>query len=170
MGMGRRGRSAVVAIALMGLGLGLWAPARAAPVAQPGIAQVTAPGSPFLTLGGFDLKAQGYVVEEFIISGTATSYRLKGEPTPDGAWNAEPDGTAPYATRIAICESNLNPTAYSRTHDIGLFQINQVNWGWIRAEFGYTFEDLKDPYKNARVAKVIRDRAGWRAWSCSRKV
>ena len=102
MGMGRRGRSAVVAVALMGLGLGLAPPALAAPVAQPGIAQVTAPGSPFLTLGGFDLKAQGYVVEEFIISGTATSYKLKGEPTPDGAWSAAPDGTAPYATRIVV--------------------------------------------------------------------
>jgi soluble lytic murein transglycosylase-like protein len=90
--------------------------------------------------------------------------------SPRDAINRYFGSEAPYATRIAICESGLNPTAYSRTHDIGLFQINQVNWGWIRAEFGYTFEDLKDPYKNARVAKVIRDRAGWRAWSCSRKV
>ena len=90
--------------------------------------------------------------------------------SPRDAINRHFGSEAPYATRIAICESNLNPTAYSRTHDIGLFQINRVNWGWIRAEFGYTFEDLKDPYKNARVAKVIRDRAGWRAWTCSRKV
>jgi hypothetical protein len=42
------------------------------------------------------------VVEEYFISGTATSFKLTGEPTADGAWAATPAGTAPYATRIVV--------------------------------------------------------------------
>jgi hypothetical protein len=83
------------------LALGLAVPARAQ-VPQPTVAPITAPGSPFLGLGAFDLGALGYVVEEFQVSGTATSFKLKGEPTADGAWAAEPAGTAPYATRIVV--------------------------------------------------------------------
>ena len=40
--------------------------------------------------------------------------------SPRDAINRYFGSEAPYATRIAICESGLNPTAYSRTHDIGL--------------------------------------------------
>ena len=86
---------------LAGLSLGLSAPARAAE-AMPTVAPVAGPGSPFLGLGVFDLKALGYVVEEYFVSGTAASYKLKGEATADGAWAAEAAGTAPYATRIVV--------------------------------------------------------------------
>ncbi|THD68151.1 alpha/beta hydrolase domain-containing protein, partial [Phenylobacterium sp.] len=68
----------------------------------PAIQPAPAAGSPFLGLGAFDLGALGYVVEEYFISGTATSYKLKGDPTPDGAWTAEPAAAAPYATRIVV--------------------------------------------------------------------
>jgi hypothetical protein len=90
-----------VAVAMMGMGLGPAGQANAA-VAQPAIAPAPAAGSPFLGLGAFDLGAQGYVVEEYFISGPATSFKLTGEPTPDGAWTAQPAGTAPYATRIVV--------------------------------------------------------------------
>lgn len=82
----------------------LMALATAAPglAAPPATKLITVAGPPFLGLGAFDLKAQGYVVEEYIVSGTATSYRLKGEPTADGVWNAQTADTAPYATRIVV--------------------------------------------------------------------
>jgi len=89
------------AILAAGLALALPAAAQAA-VPQPATAPITGPGTPFLGLGGFDLGALGYVVEEYKISGTATSFKLKGEPSADGVWNAEPAGTAPYATRIVV--------------------------------------------------------------------
>jgi hypothetical protein len=53
------------------------------------------PGVPALSLGAFDPKATGHVVEEYIISGTASSYRLNGA-------SAEAAGTAPYVTRIVV--------------------------------------------------------------------
>jgi hypothetical protein len=73
-----------------------------AAAAPPAVKAVTAAGAPFLGLGAFDLKALGYVVEEYIVSGTANSYKLTGEPTPDGVWTARAADTAPYATRIVV--------------------------------------------------------------------
>ena len=101
MGRGRNNWSAVFAGALAGLSLAMSAPAQGA-VAQPATTLITGPGAPFLGLGAFDLGALGYVVEEFIVSGTASSYKLTGEPTPDGAWTARAADTAPYATRIVV--------------------------------------------------------------------
>ena len=42
------------------------------------------PGKPVLLLSGFDLAPLGYSTEEFFVSGTASSYALAGESTPDG--------------------------------------------------------------------------------------
>jgi hypothetical protein len=105
MGWGKRrgfgGLLAVLAGAILELS-SLDGAAAASRVAQPTATAVTAAGAPFLGLGAFDLGALGYVVEEYFISGTATSYKLVGEPTPNGAWTAELAATAPYATRIVV--------------------------------------------------------------------
>ena len=101
MGRGKGIRAVGFAAVLAGLSLGLTGPAGAA-VAQPAAKLIEAPGSPFLTIGAFDLKALGYVVEEYVISGTASAYKLTGEATRDGAWTATPTDTAPYATRIVV--------------------------------------------------------------------
>ena len=61
MGRGGRFRAVVFAAALTGLSLTVAGPVRAA-VAQPAVKPIEAPGSPFLTIGAFDLKALGYVV------------------------------------------------------------------------------------------------------------
>ena len=53
----------------------------------------TVAGTPNLLLGSFDVAALGYSVEEFFVSGTATSYE-------------EPPGSAEFTTRIAV----LTPT------------------------------------------------------------
>jgi acetyl esterase/lipase len=63
---------------------------------------VAVPGKPTLPLGSYDVAPLGYQVDEFFISGTATSYRLAGKATEDGKWDAVPAGTAPYRTRIVV--------------------------------------------------------------------
>ena len=97
------------AAVLMALG----SPALSA-VPAPKVAPVTAAGTPFLVLGTFDLKALGYVVEEYFVSGTATSYKLAGAPTPDGAWTAQPADSAAYATRIVVVRP-ADPAKFSGT-------------------------------------------------------
>jgi Alpha/beta hydrolase domain len=52
--------------------------------------------------GTYDLGALGYVEEEFLLEGTAQSYRIAGERAADGRWRAEPDATAPFTTRILV--------------------------------------------------------------------
>jgi hypothetical protein len=44
----------------------------------------------------------GYVQEEYVAEGTATSYQAVGEVTPDGAWTLEPDAEADYRTRVVV--------------------------------------------------------------------
>jgi hypothetical protein len=67
-----------------------------------GPAVVAAPGQAALLLSNFDLATLGYAIEEFFVSGAASSYKLAGAPTPDGRWSAAPAATAPYATRIVV--------------------------------------------------------------------
>ena len=68
-----------------------------------GVTEVVAvPGPPTLLLSGFDLASLGYTTNEFFVSGTASSYKLSGEPTPDGCWNAAPAETAQYCSRIVV--------------------------------------------------------------------
>jgi hypothetical protein len=50
----------------------------------------------------FDLAANGYVEEEFLASGTASSYLVPGERGSDGRWAAEASGSAPFRTRIVV--------------------------------------------------------------------
>jgi hypothetical protein len=59
-------------------------------------------GAPRLDLGRIDLAAQGYVVEEFTVSGVAKSFKKVGEFGEDGRWKIAHAGTAPYVTRIVV--------------------------------------------------------------------
>ena len=65
------------------------------------------------------------------------------------------------AMAVATAESSLNSQAVNRnsngTRDIGIFQIND-NHGW-------SAEERFDWRKNIAMAKEIRDRYGWSAWS-----
>jgi hypothetical protein len=49
-----------------------------------------------------DLGGAGYVQHEYVAAGTATSFVATEPLTPDGRWTFEPDGTAPYRTRILV--------------------------------------------------------------------
>src|SRR6202789_1038130 len=60
------------------------------------------PGKPVLALGNFDLSAQHYVVQEYLFSGDAVSYRAVGVPSKDGNWNVEVDQHAPFTTRLVV--------------------------------------------------------------------
>lgn len=63
---------------------------------------VSVAGPPALLLSNFDLAPLGYAIHEFFISGKASSYKLSGEPNPDGRWRAELAETMPYATRVVV--------------------------------------------------------------------
>lgn len=66
-------------------------------------AVVTAvPGKPLLLLSAYDLADVGYLVEEFFVSATASSYTPATELTSDGRWDVTPSGTADFTTRIVV--------------------------------------------------------------------
>jgi hypothetical protein len=99
---------------------------------------VAVPGKPNLLLGNFDLAPLGYQVEEFFISGTATSYKLAGEATADGKWDAVPAGTAPYTTRVAVARPR-NPAKFSGTAVVEWLNVSggldvPVDWNMTHRE------------------------------------
>lgn len=75
---------------------------------------VAVPGKPTLFLGAYDIGQLGYTVEEYFLSGTATSYKLNGAPSPDGRWDASADATAPYATRLVVIRPS-DPAKFNGT-------------------------------------------------------
>jgi hypothetical protein len=52
--------------------------------------------------GAYDLAALGYIEQEFLLAGTARSYRLAGERTTDGRWAVEPADQASFTTRVLL--------------------------------------------------------------------
>ncbi len=82
-----------------------------------------------------------------------------------------PGSLTAKATRVADCESGLNPKAVSpggANH--GLFQINSVHKATVQ-QMGYSWDQIYDPYVNSQVAKRLYDEAarrgnGWSPWGC----
>lgn len=100
-----------------------------------------------------------------------------------GATACEPGGTSQQAVqaywgsntwcanRIVQRESGWNPTAVNRySGATGLFQLMPSHATWIRNELGYSWTEMKDPYKNSRAAKALSTKAykywgdGWQPW------
>jgi len=52
--------------------------------------------------GAYDLAALGYTEQEFLLEGTASSYRLMSERTTDGRWSVEPIDPSPFVTRVLL--------------------------------------------------------------------
>ena len=78
-------------------------------------------------------------------------------------------GQAGNATKIAQCESNMNPTAVSPTNDHGLFQINIVHRGQFEAVTGKPWVTHRyNSYWNTFYAKWLYDQQGWGPWACKR--
>src|SRR4051812_20359399 len=61
-----------------------------------------------------DLHAGGYVEQEHLATGDATSYVADGEFTGDGRWSFTPDAVAPYRTRVVV-RRPTDPAAFSGT-------------------------------------------------------
>jgi hypothetical protein len=59
-------------------------------------------GDAFLPMSVRDLGAAGYVQEEWFLSGTASSYALRGERTEDGRWEAGTAQRAAFKTRVLV--------------------------------------------------------------------
>ena len=70
------------------------------------------------------------------------------------------------ASRIAHCESTMNPGAVSRTNDHGLFQINIVHRSQFEAVTGQPWSSVYDPFWNSVYAKWLYDQQGWSPWAC----
>jgi hypothetical protein len=89
-----------------------------------------------------------------------------GCTTPAGTINAVFGTAAPQAMKIARCESDLNPSAVSRTDDHGLFQINIINKADFTRVTGQPWSAIYNTYYNTRYAKVKYDELGWEPWLC----
>lgn len=84
-----------------------------------------APGKPLLLLSAYDLAEVGYAVEEFFVSGTASSYTPVTGLGPDGRWDVTPSGTADYTTRIVV----LTPTDPAQFNGTVLVEWLNVSGG-----------------------------------------
>lgn len=74
-----------------------------------------------------DVAEHGYLLEEFILSGTATSYRSAGGGTPtDGRWDTRADDEAAFVTRAYV----VRPSDASRFNGVVV-----VNWQNVTAGF-----------------------------------
>jgi hypothetical protein len=60
-------------------------------------------GAPVIPFAQYDPGASGYVVEEYFVTGAATSYSLIGARGDDGRWNARPEKATPFTTRLVTC-------------------------------------------------------------------
>jgi hypothetical protein len=61
------------------------------------------PGEPVSTLGQFDLGRLGYVAQEWLLAGTANSWRAASELGDDGRWAVDVADSAPFTTRLLVC-------------------------------------------------------------------
>ena len=123
-------------LGLLGVGAAAAEPATTTPVA----------GSPSLGLGLYDLKALGYVVEEYFVAGTATSYALVGDATDDGRWAVQPAATSPYVTRIVVVRpadpKKFNGTAAVEWLNVSAGIDSPPDWSFTHRELvrsGYAY-------------------------------
>ena len=89
-----------------------------------------------------------------------------GACTPQHYINTVFGASQDSASRIAWCESKMDPGAQSPTNDHGLFQINAVHRGQFEAVTGQPWSAVYDPYWNTVYAKWLYDQEGWSPWTC----
>lgn len=66
---------------------------------------------------------------------------------------------------IDTVASGLDP-GRTNEYSVGLFQINAQVHGDKLAKLGYTVDDLRDPVKNAKIAKLVYDEVGsFKPWT-----
>ncbi|WP_293676892.1 alpha/beta hydrolase domain-containing protein [uncultured Phenylobacterium sp.] len=123
------------------LAIGLAGAAIAAPPKVTAVA-----GEPTLALASFDLKALGFVVEEYFLAGDATSYKPVGPQGPDGKWQAAAAGTSPYVTRLVVVRpadpKRFNGTAAVEWLNVTPGQDISPDWSYTHRELmrsGYAY-------------------------------
>lgn len=73
------------------------------------------------------------------------------------------------ATKVAHCESRMDPNAVSPTNDHGLFQINAVHRAQFEAVTGEPWVTHRySPFQNTNYAKWLYDQQGWGPWVCKK--
>src|SRR3954463_14325831 len=75
---------------------------------------------------------------------------------------------ADQATRVADCESGMDPNAVSPGGgNYGLFQINTVHRQEFEEVTGRPWSDVTDPYANTAYAvRLYNESGGWGPWAC----
>ena len=111
-------------------------------------ARLTGPveGQPGIIMTGYDIGQVGYVLEEFFLDGTATSYEATGPAGADGYWQVAPSAQAPFTTRIVVCRP-ADPGAFTGT----------VILEWLNVSAGFD----SPPHWMLTHRHVVR--SGW-AW------
>lgn len=78
------------------------------------------------------------------------------------------------AEKVVNRESRFQADAVNKSSGAtGLFQLMPLHASWIKAELGYDFSEMKDPYKNAHAAKRLSEKNydaygdGWAPWRLS---
>ena len=125
-------------VVVVSIGAFTIAPGAAARKAAVAVPNVTGPvtggqGKPNLVSTSFDLSQFGYVSEEFFISGDANAYTSAQPLTVDGKWSAEPQGQAPYATRMVVHRpadaDDFDGTAVVEWLNVSPGFDNAAHWG-----------------------------------------
>ncbi|MDB5454921.1 MAG: hypothetical protein JWP92_506 [Caulobacter sp.] len=96
-------------------------------------------GRPALALTAFDLADVGYRVEEYFLSGLATSYRAVGARGRDGRWSARAHKAAAYMTRMVVVRPE-RPAAFNGT--VMVEWLNVSAGADTAPEWGYTHREL----------------------------
>jgi hypothetical protein len=97
------------------------------------------PGRPVLSLGSFDLAALRYVVQEYLLSGEAVSYRAVGVLARDGRWNVEVDKHLPFATRLVVIRPE-DPAKFNGT--VVVEWLNVSAGTDVTPDWSYTHREL----------------------------
>jgi Alpha/beta hydrolase domain len=112
--------------------------ARGADVAQPTVTGPVA-GAPFNAMPDDVADEYGYVEDEYVLEGEATSYAAVGEHGEDGRWDVSEAGTAPYRTRILV-RRPADPDAFDGTVFVEWFNVTAGVDG--DPDFGLTHPEL----------------------------
>jgi hypothetical protein len=97
------------------------------------------PGRPVLSLGTFDLSTLHYVVQEYLLSGDAVSYRAVGVQGSDGRWNVEVDKQSPFTTRLVV----IRPEDPAKFNGTAVVEWLNVSAGTdVTPDWSYTHREL----------------------------
>ncbi len=91
------------------------------------------------TSSAIDLWGAGYVEQEYLLTGTATSHVPRGEFGLDGRWSVAPDRTAPFTTRLLVRRPE-DAADFSGTCVVEWLNVSSLTD--IDVEFGYLADEL----------------------------